>query len=109
VTEKTKVGLIGAGKNGRVHAENIALCTPPAELAAVSDVLMKAAAKYAADFQIPTVYQHHRPILANNLIEAVLICSNTDAHPQFTKESPNLFPPFYCWEQERTPAPNNFK
>jgi myo-inositol 2-dehydrogenase/D-chiro-inositol 1-dehydrogenase len=84
VTEKTKVGLIGAGKNGRVHAENIALCTPPAELAAVSDVLMKAAAKYAADFQIPTVYQHHRPILANNLIEAVLICSNTDAHPQFT-------------------------
>ncbi len=95
MTEKTKVGLIDAGKNGRGHAENITFCIPPVELAAVSDVLMKAAAKYAADYQIPTVYQHHRPILAINLIEAVLICSNTDAHPQLTKEPPNLFPPFY--------------
>ena len=109
MTKKTKVGLIGAGKNGRVHAENIALCIPQAELAAVSGVFMKAAAKCAADYQIPTVYQHHRPILANNLIEAVPICSNSNARPQLTKEPPNLFPPFYCWEQERTPAPGNFK
>jgi predicted dehydrogenase len=109
VTEKTKVGPIGTGKNDRGHAENIAFCISQAELAAVPDVFMKAAAICVVDCQIPTVYQHHRPIVANNLIEAALICSNTDTHPRFTKEPPNHFPPFYCREQESAPAPGYFK
>jgi len=55
VTEKTKVGLIGAGKNSRFYAEKITFCLPLVELAAVPDVFMKAAANRAADYQITTV------------------------------------------------------
>lgn len=62
MTGRTRLGLIGAGKIGRVHAENLAFRIPEAELVAVSDVYLEAAKQCAADYQIPRVYDdHHVP------------------------------------------------
>ena len=38
-----KVGLIGAGRIGRVHAENLVYRVPEANLVAISDVYVEAA------------------------------------------------------------------
>lgn len=54
MTRKVKVGLIGAGKIGRVHAQNLAVRIPEAELLAMSDLFLEATEKCAADFQLPT-------------------------------------------------------
>ncbi len=83
MTTQVKVGLIGAGRIGRVHAENLAYRIPAAKLAAVTDVILESAEKCAADFQIPTVSQNPQTVLDDEAIEAVIICSSTDTHAQF--------------------------
>lgn len=87
MTDTVNVGLIGAGRIGRVHAENLAYRIPAANLVAVADVFFEAAEKCAADFQIPSALQDYRAILDNQTIEAVVICSSTDTHAQFISEA----------------------
>jgi myo-inositol 2-dehydrogenase/D-chiro-inositol 1-dehydrogenase len=86
-TTKINVGLIGAGRIGRVHAENLAYRIPEAQVVAVSDVFLEAAQKCAADFHIPAAFQDYRAILEHKEIEAVIICSSTDTHAQFISEA----------------------
>jgi myo-inositol 2-dehydrogenase / D-chiro-inositol 1-dehydrogenase len=87
MTRKINLGLIGAGRIGRVHAENLAHGIPEANLVAVADIFLEAAEKCATDYDIPTVTQDHRAILEDETVEAVIICSSTDTHAQFIEES----------------------
>jgi len=81
------VGLIGAGRIGRVHAKNLAYRIPEVRIIAVSDILIEAAKKLADDFQIPAVFEDRRHIMENKDIEAVIICSSTDTHAQMIEEA----------------------
>jgi myo-inositol 2-dehydrogenase/D-chiro-inositol 1-dehydrogenase len=96
MTERTQVGLIGAGKIGRVHAENLVFRIPEAELVAVSDVYLEASEQCAADYQIPRMYDDHRPILDDDSIEAVLICSSTDTHAPLIVEAARAGKHIFC-------------
>ena len=80
---QVKVGLIGAGRIGRVHAENLAYRIPQAHLVAVVDAFEAAAQKCAADFHIPTIAPDPQAIFDDRQIDAVIICSSTDTHAQF--------------------------
>lgn len=93
---KIRIGLIGAGRIGRVHAENLVYRIPEAELVAVSDVFVQAAEKLAAALQVPAVYQDHRRILEDGAIDAVLICSSTDTHAQFIEEAAGAGKAVFC-------------
>ncbi|MFN2184674.1 MAG: inositol 2-dehydrogenase [Anaerolineae bacterium] len=90
------VGLIGAGRIGRVHAENLAYRIPEANLVAVSDVFVQAAQGLAADLQIPAAYADHRAILEDESVEAVLICSSTDTHAQLITEAAEAGRQIFC-------------
>ena len=92
----TKVGLVGAGRIGRVHAENLAYRIPEAKLVAVSDVFVEAAEKLAAELQIPAVYKDHRVILDDDSVDAVLICSSTDTHAQLIEEAAEAGKQIFC-------------
>jgi myo-inositol 2-dehydrogenase/D-chiro-inositol 1-dehydrogenase len=81
------VGVIGAGRIGRVHAENLMYRIPEANLLAVSDVFVQAAEKVAAELRVPAAYKDHRRILQDGAIEAVMICSSTDTHAQLIEEA----------------------
>ena len=91
-----KVGLVGAGRIGRVHAENLAYRIPEANLVAVSDVFVEAAEKLAAELQIPAVYKDHRVILDDDSVDAVLICSSTDTHAQLIEEAAEAGKQIFC-------------
>ncbi len=75
------VGIIGAGRIGKIHAENIRSFIPEARILAVADV---AAADKLGDWArglgIERVVKEPREILSDPRIEAVLICSSTDTH-----------------------------
>jgi len=90
------VGVIGAGRIGRVHAENLAYRIPGAKVVAVADVIMEAAQRLAAELQIPAAYQDYRAILADPQIEAVVICSSTDTHAQIIEESAAAGKHIFC-------------
>ena len=78
--EKINIGLIGAGKIGRVHATNLVNRIPNAKLVAVSDVYLEAAKKFGSDFGIEQVFESHESILDNPDIDAVAICTISETH-----------------------------
>ncbi|MAY34187.1 MAG: inositol 2-dehydrogenase [Pseudomonadota bacterium] len=72
-----KVGLLGAGRIGQVHAVNIA-GNARSTLAAVSDVYEQAAEKLAGDYGAEA--RTSEAILNDPAIDAVLIATSTDTH-----------------------------
>jgi len=72
-----KIGLIGAGRIGNVHAKAIT-SHPGSNLVAVSDAFAENAEKLAAEYGISA--RSSDDILADPSIDAVLIASSTDTH-----------------------------
>lgn len=91
-----KIGIIGAGRIARVHAETLAYRIPEAKVVAVADIIPDAAKKLAADFQIPAVFESHRPIIEDKRIDAVIICSSTDTHAQMITEAAQAGKHIFC-------------
>jgi myo-inositol 2-dehydrogenase / D-chiro-inositol 1-dehydrogenase len=79
-TNILNVGIIGAGRIGKVHAETLAFRMPEARTLAIADVNREAAQAVAARCGIPTVTESSAEVLANSEIAAVLICSSTNTH-----------------------------
>jgi len=96
VSDKINVGLVGAGRIGRLHAEHLAFRIPEANLVAVSDIFIEAAQKCAVELGIPTVTQDHRVIMENPDIDAVVICSSTDTHSQMIGEAAAAGKHIFC-------------
>ncbi len=90
------IGIIGAGRIARVHAENLALRIPEAKIVAVADIIPEAAQKLAADFQIPENFRDRRKILDDKRVEAVVICSSTDTHAQMITEAAQVGKHVFC-------------
>ncbi|HVV70230.1 MAG TPA: inositol 2-dehydrogenase [Verrucomicrobiae bacterium] len=78
--DKLNVGIIGAGRIGKVHAENLAFRVPEARACAITDLNREAAQSVASRCGIPTVAGSVEQILGDPTIKAVLICSSTDTH-----------------------------
>ena len=93
---KINVGVIGAGRIGRVHAENLAYRIPGTNLAAISDIYVEAAEKLAADLQVAAAFKDHQRILEDASIEAVIICSSTDTHAQMIEEAAAAGKHIFC-------------
>ena len=94
--DQVNIGLIGAGRIGKMHAEHLAFRIPDANLLAVADVFVKAAEKCAADYQIPVAFQDYHRILDNPDIDAVVICSSTDTHAQIIEEAAAAGKHIFC-------------
>ncbi|MFQ6015618.1 MAG: inositol 2-dehydrogenase [Anaerolineae bacterium] len=93
---KANIGLIGAGRIGKLHAQHLAFHIPHANLLAVADILVEAAEKCAADCQIPSAFKDYRRILDNPDIDAVVICSSTDTHAQIVMETAAAGKHIFC-------------
>jgi myo-inositol 2-dehydrogenase/D-chiro-inositol 1-dehydrogenase len=91
-----KVGVIGTGRIGRLHAENLMVRIPEANLVAVSDIFVEAAEKVAAELGVPAAYQDYRHILDDRSVDAVLICSSTDTHAQIIEDAAGAGKQIFC-------------
>ncbi|WP_404401503.1 inositol 2-dehydrogenase [Pelagibacterium halotolerans] len=79
-----RVGLLGAGRIGQVHAKNIHL-DPRSTLAAVSDFLPEAANALAGRYD--AAVRSTDEIIADDAIDAVLIASPTDTHADLIEKA----------------------
>lgn len=91
-----KLGLIGAGRIGKVHAQVIAHAIPEAELVAVADYVEDAAAALARTYNVPFVSADHRDVIHHDEVEAVVIASSTDTHAPFIIEAARAGKPIFC-------------
>lgn len=80
MSSRLRFGVIGAGRIGPVHAENLAFRVPQAQLAAIADLKPEAAQAVAERCNIPRILSSGEEILADPGIDAVVICSPTDTH-----------------------------
>lgn len=94
--KKLKVGIIGAGRIGQVHAKSITYHIPQAEILAISDIYEDGAAKVANELGIPAYYKDYHKILENPDIDAVLICSSTDTHADIACEAAAAGKHIFC-------------
>jgi len=94
--DRINVGIIGTGRIGRLHAENLMYRLPKAELLAVSDIYVEAAQEVAARLRVAAAYEEHRRILEDERIDAVLICSSTDTHAQIIEDAAGAGKQIFC-------------
>ena len=91
-----KVGVIGAGRIGKIHAESLATRVPGAVVAAIADVNLAAAQDLADKLHIPRVYADYREIMQDPSIDAVAICSSTNTHADLIIEAAAAGKHIFC-------------
>ena len=94
--KKMKVGIIGAGRIGKVHGQSITFHIPNAEIKAVSDVRLDGVHEWANSLGIEEVYDDYHKILEDKEIDAVLVCSSTDTHAQISIEAAEAGKHVFC-------------
>ena len=83
-----RLGIIGAGRIGKVHCESIGRYVKDAVVACVADPFMNAETeKTVKALGAEKVSKDYREILADKSIDAVLICSSTDTHAKISIEA----------------------
>ena len=83
-----RLGIIGAGRIGKVHCESIGRYVKDAVVACVADPFMNAETeKTVKALGAEKVTKDYKEILADKSIDAVLICSSTDTHAKISIES----------------------
>ena len=91
-----RIGVIGAGRIGKIHAENLATRVTSVEVAAIADVDFKSAQELAARLHVPQALVDYHAILADGSIDAVAICSSTDTHAQIIIEAAQAGKHIFC-------------
>lgn len=75
-----KVGIIGAGRIGKIHAENIRYFIPEARVVAVADPIADKLGDWARGLGVERLARDAREVLTDKGIDAVVVCSSTDTH-----------------------------
>ena len=96
MTNKLRFGVIGAGRIGKIHAENLATRIPGIEVSAIADINLQAALEVADHLHISAALDDYRILLADPTIDAVAICSSTDTHAKIVVESAQAGKHIFC-------------
>jgi myo-inositol 2-dehydrogenase / D-chiro-inositol 1-dehydrogenase len=94
--KKLQVGIIGAGRIGKEHAQTLAYRLPDARAAVITDLNGTAAKELADRLGIPRVTKNSQEILSDPSIDAVLICSPTDTHVDLIIEAAHARKHIFC-------------
>ena len=83
--KKLKVGLLGMGRIGRLHGDNITYFVKNAEIVAAADPMLNSTMEeWAAELGIPKVYSDPMKVVQDPEVEAVFICTSTPAHAELS-------------------------
>jgi myo-inositol 2-dehydrogenase/D-chiro-inositol 1-dehydrogenase len=78
--DKVRIGIVGLGRLGVLHAENLATRTPGARLAAVCALEPDRVEKARADWDVPRGYARFEDMLRDDDLDAVFIASSSGWH-----------------------------
>lgn len=91
-----RIGLIGAGRIGRLHAQTVMQQLPDAVIASVTDVNEAAAYDVSQSLGVQRVVPSVDDLLADDTLDAVLICSSTDTHAPFIIKAAQAGKHIFC-------------
>jgi myo-inositol 2-dehydrogenase/D-chiro-inositol 1-dehydrogenase len=96
MSDKIRVGLVGTGRIGQIHARTLMQSVPSVELVALTDVDRESAKACAAAYGVPKVVDDYRRLLDDRTIQAVIICSSTDTHTPFIIQAAEAGKHIFC-------------
>lgn len=92
-----RIGIIGAGRIGKVHLESITYHVKNACVRAVADPFMnEETERFVRGMGVERIYQDYKQILADPEIDAVLVCSSTDTHAAISVEAVEAGKHVFC-------------
>lgn len=92
---KVKVGIIGAGNIGRLHANNI-LHSEKLELTMIADVYTDHLKGTRFEEQVPKITKDPQELINDKEIQLVLICSLTNTHAEYIKAAARAGKHVFC-------------
>jgi scyllo-inositol 2-dehydrogenase (NAD+) len=95
------IGLIGAGRLGRVYARDLASRIAETRLVAIADPVTSAAAEVAAQFDVPKHYPDGLALIDDPAVDALVIVSPTHTHRELVIAAAARNKPTFC---EKPPA-----
>jgi scyllo-inositol 2-dehydrogenase (NAD+) len=99
--KRLNVGLIGAGRLGRVYARDLAGRIPETRLVAVADPAGSVAKDVAAEFDVPRAYSDPLALIDDNGVDAIVIVTPTHVHREQVIAAAARKKPTFC---EKPPA-----
>jgi scyllo-inositol 2-dehydrogenase (NAD+) len=95
------IGLIGAGRLGRVYARDLASRIAETRLVAIADPVEGVAKEVAAEFDVPKYYADPLALIDDPAVDAIVIVSPTHTHREIVIAAASRKKPTFC---EKPPA-----
>ena len=105
---KITVGIVGAGRIGKLHAENIISYFPDVKLKSIADVYMDKSEEWAKNVGIENTYTDYHKIIDDPEIDAVLIFSSTNTHAEIAIAAAKAHKDIFC-EKPIDPNPDRIR
>ena len=94
---KVRIGLLGAGRIGKLHGTNLVNFVPDAEVVVVADPFMNADMEaWAESLGIPKCTKNADEVFTDPDVDAVFICSSTDTHAEFIMKAAKAGKDIFC-------------
>lgn len=91
-----KIGIIGTGRIGKIHAENIIKNFKDIEIKSVADTNIEESRSWAESLGIKNIYSDYKKIIEDKEIGAVIICSSTNTHSTISIEAARAGKDIFC-------------
>ncbi|OXL83433.1 inositol 2-dehydrogenase [Paenibacillus sp. SSG-1] len=95
MSKQLNIGVIGAGRIGRLHTENL-LKHPQVNVKAIADLQIDHARAWANGLRIPLLTQDAEQIISDPGIDAVFICTSTNTHIDMIERSAKAGKHIFC-------------
>ncbi|MEJ2296184.1 MAG: Gfo/Idh/MocA family oxidoreductase, partial [Candidatus Lokiarchaeota archaeon] len=88
--KKMSIGVIGAGRIGKIHIENILRRIPEVSLKSVVDLKIDNDLKsWANKIGIPNLVDNPSDIINDSELDAIIIASSTNSHSDLIQKAAN--------------------
>ncbi len=91
-----KLGIIGAGRVGRLHANILTSRVANARLLAIADIYAESAKSAAEEYGIPDYTSDASELINSGTLDAIVICSSTDTHVAYIIEAAQARKQIFC-------------
>ncbi len=97
MAKKVRIGMLGAGRIGKLHATNLVNAVPDAEVVMIADPFMnEATEEWAKGLGVTNVTKDSEAVFTNPDVDAVFICSSTDTHAEFIVKAAEAGKHIFC-------------